>query len=90
MGSNAGLYALKIMHYIALQLNQYDSFIEDSEFDLPPYSKVRPRDLLLKSYEMTNADAQRDKIIGSTTAIVGVLRVLDIDSGGRIENRKHW
>ena len=62
------------MHYIAKQLNQYDALL-DFEFDLPEYSTVKPIDILATGYLLTNADAKMENIIGSTTAMVGILRV---------------
>ena len=74
-GANAALYSLKLMHYIAKQLHQYDALL-DFDFDLPEYSSVQPIDILTTGYLLTNEDAKSEKIVGSTTAIVGILRVV--------------
>ena len=76
-GANAALYSLKLMHYIAKQLHQYDALM-DFDFDLPEYSTVKPIDILQTGYLLTNQDAKVEKIIGSTTAMVGIIRVLQL------------
>jgi hypothetical protein len=63
------------MHYTGYLLHQYDDYYGDHEFDVPEYSKVQPKDILKKSYELVNADAQNENIVGSTTALIGILRV---------------
>lgn len=76
--ADAALYALKIMHYVTCQLEQYDELDDRSEdghtFNLEDYGKVSPQSILRNSYECTNADAREECFIGSTTALVAVLR----------------
>jgi hypothetical protein len=76
---NPALYSLKIMHYAGCQLEQYDDFSGELQFEIPEYNNVSPRDILERSYILVNADAKKENIIGSTTAMIVVLRVILID-----------
>lgn len=77
-GANPALYSLKLMHYSKAQLDQYDEIVDDDlnvRFELETYGSVNPKHILAKSFEFTNEDAKRENIIGSTTAMIIVLRV---------------
>ncbi|KAI8895586.1 phosphatase 2C-like domain-containing protein [Globomyces pollinis-pini] len=77
-GANAALYSLKMMHYAGLELEKYDDLIgeydDDGQLDNVDFNKVSPKDILSKSYERVNLDAKDEKIIGSTTALIIILR----------------
>lgn len=78
VGANPALYSLKLMHYAKLQFEQYDDLVGELEdkFQLvEEYDKVSPKTILATSYEYTNNDAKAENIIGSTTALILVLRV---------------
>lgn len=77
-GANAALYSLKMMHYVGCQLEQYDDIGGDYDYPLPDYDLVSPKEILSQSYDLVNMDAKKEKIIGSTTAMVLILRVLYI------------
>ena len=76
-GANPALYSLKLMHYAKQQLDQYDDLVGelDYNYDLEDYDKVTPQQILATSYELTNGDAKNENIIGSTTALILILRV---------------
>ena len=76
-GANPALYSLKLMHYARCQLHQYDALVEDDDynFDLEPYSQTTPKHILSMAYEQTNLDAKKENIVGSTTAMILILRV---------------
>jgi hypothetical protein len=74
-GANPALYSLKMMHYAGSQLEQYDDFSGELQFDIPDYNDVMPQDILAKSYYLVNSDAKKENIIGSTTAMILILRV---------------
>jgi hypothetical protein len=74
-GSNAALYSLKMMHYAGIQLEHYDDISGEYDNDLIDYEIVTPADILAKSYLQVNADARKENIIGSTTALIVMLRV---------------
>lgn len=65
------------MHYAKQQLDQYDDLVGelDYNYDLEDYEKVTPKQILATSYELTNVDAKNESIIGSTTALILILRV---------------
>jgi hypothetical protein len=65
------------MHYVKQQLDQYDDLVGelDYNYDLEDYDKVTPKSILATSYGLTNADAKVENIIGSTTALILILRV---------------
>ncbi len=74
-GANPALYSLKMMHYAASQLEQYDDFSGEYDYDIPDYNDVSPKDILAQSYGLVNSDAAKENIIGSTTAMILILRV---------------
>lgn len=64
------------MHYAGAQLEKYDDY--SGQYDdegLIDYDIVTPKDILEKSYELANIDAKNEKIVGSTTAMIVLLRV---------------
>ena len=71
-GANPALYSLKMMHYARIELEKYDNFLDD---DIPiDYDQVTPKDILIKSYQQVNQDAKKEAIVGSTTALICLLR----------------
>jgi hypothetical protein len=66
------------MHYAKCQLEQYDDLVGELEYDfeLEDYQDANPKEILARSFECTNRDAKQDNIIGSTTAMILVLRVI--------------
>jgi hypothetical protein len=75
-GANPALYSLKLMHCVQIQLEQYDAIVDDDYgFDLEPYSETTPKYILTQAYERTSLDAKREKILGSATAMILILRV---------------
>ncbi|KAJ3306580.1 Glycosylphosphatidylinositol specific phospholipase D1 [Kappamyces sp. JEL0829] len=75
-GANPALYSLKLMHYAKCQLEQHDDLMGELEynFNLDEYSLTSPKNILSQSYACTNRDAMKEKIIGSTTALILILR----------------
>ena len=65
------------MHYAKCQLEQYDDLVGDLDydFDLESYPEANPKQILARSFECTNRDAKQENIIGSTTAMILILRV---------------
>ncbi|KAL5033849.1 hypothetical protein RTP6_001755 [Batrachochytrium dendrobatidis] len=72
-GANPALYSLKMMHYTHAEFEKYDdvSIVDDSIAD---YAAVSPKDILTRAYKQVNDDALRENILGSTTALIAVLR----------------
>ncbi|KAJ3335349.1 hypothetical protein HDU91_002226, partial [Kappamyces sp. JEL0680] len=64
------------MHYAKCQLEQHDDLMGELEynFNLDEYSLTSPKNILSQSYACTNRDAMKEKIIGSTTALILILR----------------
>lgn len=71
IGADPALYSLKLMHYSALELDKYDNFMEDLDI---PYETITPKQVLERAYTQTNHDAHEKGILGSSTAILVILR----------------
>ena len=61
------------MHYASLELEKFDDIV-NNEFDMENYYNVDPKDILQKSYEAVTRDAAKEGLVGSTTALIVVLR----------------
>ncbi|CAG8607886.1 3422_t:CDS:2, partial [Dentiscutata heterogama] len=61
--ANSALYSRKLMHYAYAELEKYDN-IDD----------VNPVDILQASYEQSMRDCTLESIIGSSTALIAILR----------------
>ncbi|KAI8903414.1 phosphatase 2C-like domain-containing protein [Powellomyces hirtus] len=72
-GANPALYSRKLMHYASAEFEKLDDIL-DSDYSIDDYNNVDPREVMQQSYDQTNADMAAAKILGSTTAIVAVLR----------------
>eukprot|EP00842_Homolaphlyctis_polyrhiza_P006903 jgi/Hompol1/801/HPOL_005446-RA len=71
--ANSALYALKLMHYAQLEFEKLaDS--TSAEYSEDAYSNVDPKEVLQRSYDQTNKDAASEGLMGSTTALIIVLR----------------
>ncbi|CAG8570228.1 24418_t:CDS:2 [Cetraspora pellucida] len=65
---NSALYARKLMHYACAELEKYD----DEKFY--HYNDVNPVDILQSSYEQSMRDCALEGIIGSSTALIAIIR----------------
>ncbi|TPX43659.1 hypothetical protein SeMB42_g02301 [Synchytrium endobioticum] len=72
-GANPALYSRKLMHYASQALEKYDD-IANNEFDMEEYYNVDPRIILQKSYDAVSEDAGKEGLVGSSTAVIVVLR----------------
>ncbi|KAI9088336.1 phosphatase 2C-like domain-containing protein [Phlyctochytrium arcticum] len=72
-GANPALYSRKMMHYASAELEKMDDIV-NSEYSVEDYNSVDPKNILQISYEHTNEDAAQEKLMGSTTALVAILR----------------
>lgn len=72
-GANPALYSRKIMHYASAELEKLDD-IMDADYTIEDYNNVDPRAILQKSYDLTNRDAVEERLLGSTTALIAILR----------------
>ncbi|KAI9001993.1 phosphatase 2C-like domain-containing protein [Gaertneriomyces semiglobifer] len=72
-GANPALYSRKLMHYASAELEKLDDIME-SEYTIEDYNNADPRSILQKSYEKTNLDAVAENLLGSSTAIIAILR----------------
>ncbi|KAJ3326625.1 hypothetical protein HDU93_002358 [Gonapodya sp. JEL0774] len=70
--SNAAMYSRKLMHYSALDIGRYDE-IHD-QHDMDAYKAVQPREVLRRAYDDLNNDKEKENILGSTTALIAILR----------------
>ncbi|RKO98906.1 hypothetical protein CXG81DRAFT_15295, partial [Caulochytrium protostelioides] len=71
--ANPALFSRKIMHYAAMELEKYDDTLSD-DFSFEGYYDTDPKDILGKSYVQLMRDAERENFMGSTTALIVVLR----------------
>ncbi|KAI8903111.1 phosphatase 2C-like domain-containing protein, partial [Gorgonomyces haynaldii] len=71
VGANPALYSLKLMHYCFMELDKYDNYLDDVVLE---YDQVDPRQILETAWEQVNKDAREENIIGSSTALLCVLR----------------
>ncbi|KAI8592050.1 phosphatase 2C-like domain-containing protein [Geranomyces variabilis] len=72
-GANPALYSRTLMHYASAELEKLDDLL-DADYSIQDYNNVDPRAILQLSYDQTNVDVAKAKILGSTTAIIAVLR----------------
>nr|KAJ3418987.1 hypothetical protein HK105_007554 [Polyrhizophydium stewartii] len=72
-GANAALYSLKMMHYAHSEFEKYDD-LTIIDYTVDDYATVSPKDVLARAYQRVNEDAAREKLLGSTTALIVVLR----------------
>ncbi|CAG8482922.1 6518_t:CDS:2 [Ambispora leptoticha] len=68
---NSALYSRKLMHYAYKELEKYDN-VDNEKFYR--YADVNPKQILQKSYDESLRDCALEGIIGSSTALVAVLR----------------
>ncbi|KAI8912129.1 phosphatase 2C-like domain-containing protein [Entophlyctis helioformis] len=72
-GANPALYSLKLMHYSQVEFEKYDD-IANIDYTVDDYYSVSPKDVLARSYLQVNDEAVTEKFLGSTTALIVVLR----------------
>ncbi|KAJ3292715.1 hypothetical protein HK104_005103 [Borealophlyctis nickersoniae] len=72
-GANPALYSRKIMHYVSAELEKLDD-ISSIDYDASSYNDVDPKDILEKSYNQVTADAKEEGLVGSSTAVIVILR----------------
>jgi serine/threonine protein phosphatase PrpC len=70
-GANPAIYSLKLMHYVYSELQKLDY---DYDLDYDFYKNVNATEILAKGYQQVNEDCKRDSILGSTTALIAILR----------------
>ncbi|KAJ3117525.1 hypothetical protein HDU96_006454 [Phlyctochytrium bullatum] len=73
MGVNAALYSRKIMHYASVQLESFDD-IANCDYDINDYYNIDPLQVLSNAYEQTTRDAANEGLVGSTTAMIVIIR----------------
>ncbi|RGB34515.1 phosphatase 2C-like domain-containing protein [Rhizophagus diaphanus] len=66
--ANSALYARKLMHYSYAELEKYDNMEDDK------YHDVNPVDILQASYKKTINELELERVIGSSTALIAILR----------------
>lgn len=71
LGAQPALYSRKLMHHAYLELERYDN-IEDPLFC--QYEEANPLAILQHSYDQTQEEAQREGLLGSSTACLALLR----------------
>ncbi|KAJ3217104.1 hypothetical protein HDU67_008481 [Dinochytrium kinnereticum] len=71
-GANPALYSRKIMHYACQQLQAFDDVAND--YDINDYYDVDPIRVLSDAYDLTCRDATAEGLVGSTTAMIVILR----------------
>ncbi|KAJ3098869.1 hypothetical protein HDU97_003682 [Phlyctochytrium planicorne] len=69
-GANPALYSRKIMHYATELLESFD---DTSNYD-NDYYKLDPINILMQAYDKTMRDAAVEGLVGSTTAMLVLLR----------------
>ncbi|KAI8852234.1 phosphatase 2C-like domain-containing protein [Chytridium lagenaria] len=72
-GANPALYSRKIMHYACEQLEAFDDIVND-DYDIDDYYGVDPTRILSRAYDLTCRDAAVEGLVGSTTAMIVILR----------------
>ncbi|CAG8711915.1 3062_t:CDS:2, partial [Acaulospora morrowiae] len=69
---DSALYSRKLMHYAYAELEKYDNNRDEER--LYHYNEVYPQDILQTSYEQCIRDCAMEGIIGSSTALIAILR----------------
>ncbi|OZJ03829.1 hypothetical protein BZG36_03824 [Bifiguratus adelaidae] len=70
-GANSALYSRKLMHQCYEELEKYDNIEDDRFYE---YNEADPVMILQRSYEQSSQEAREEGILGSTTAIIAILR----------------
>jgi hypothetical protein len=65
------------MHYARELLESYDD-IANADYDIKEYYHLRPQVVLEYAYRRTMEDAKKEGIVGSTTALLVLLRVISV------------
>lgn len=66
------------MHYASLELEKFDDYSNNEyNYSYEDYCNIDPIDILQKSYDHVSTDALREQLVGSTTAILLILRVIN-------------
>ncbi|KAJ1542000.1 hypothetical protein HK405_010264, partial [Cladochytrium tenue] len=72
-GAKAALFSRKVMHYASAQLEAFDD-ITNVDYDIKDYYGIQPKSVLQRAYDATMEDAAKDGFLGSTTALLCILR----------------
>lgn len=72
--ANPALYSRKLMHYCSLELSKYDDLDNDT-YSAQDYYNLNAQAILEKGFFHVESDCVRESFLGSTTALVSVLRV---------------
>jgi hypothetical protein len=67
------------MHYAREQLEAFDD-IANCDYDINEYYNVDPKKVLQDAYDRTTVDAKEIGLVGSSTALVAILRVSTLKS----------
>lgn len=70
-GSNPARWSLKLMHHCSAELARYED-VDDALF--LRYNDVDPVEVLQRAFEKSLAESKEEGVIGSSTALVAVLR----------------
>ncbi|KAG9293926.1 hypothetical protein G9A89_019264 [Geosiphon pyriformis] len=69
--ADSSLYSRKLMHYALIELDKYDNIDNEKFYH---YNDADPLNIMGKSYEQTVRDCALEGFIGSSTALIAVLR----------------
>ncbi|KAJ1557747.1 hypothetical protein HK405_015266, partial [Cladochytrium tenue] len=72
-GAKAALFSRKVMHYASVQLEAFDD-ITNVDYDIKDYYGIQPKGVLQQAYDATMEDATNEGFLGSTTAMLCILR----------------
>ncbi|CAH7687702.1 expressed protein [Phakopsora pachyrhizi] len=70
-GANAGLFSSKLMNHCYNEISRYEN-TEDDRFQ--SYNDIDPVEILQRAFEMSIYESKDEGILGSSTALVAILR----------------
>ena len=83
-GADAALYSRQLMHFASCELNKFDYpdlyDVDENEANAvaelqKSYTDTCPREILKASYEKVKINETKEGLVGSSTALIVVLRV---------------
>ncbi|KAI9205726.1 phosphatase 2C-like domain-containing protein [Polychytrium aggregatum] len=72
-GANPALFSRKLMHYANMEIAKFDD-IANAEYSIEEYVDLDPKNVLTESYKRICEDAAKELLVGSSTALIVVLR----------------
>ena len=76
--ADPALYSRRLLHHIGMEMEAYDD-ITNEEISSHDYYHLDPRKVVSKGYKALKEETKRDKILGSTTVLLCILRVFLFD-----------